>query len=75
MYQRGGMFLVELRKLMGEAGFDELLRTWVDEHRFGVATTEQFVALAVSEAGEQGPQVQALADDWLYAERLPELTP
>lgn len=75
VYQRGGMFLVELRKLMGEAAFHQLLRTWVAEHRFGVATTEQFVALAVAEAGSMGPQVQALADDWLYADRIPELTP
>ncbi len=75
VYQRGGMFLVELRTLLGEPRFHELLRTWVDQHRFGVATTEQFVALAVEVAGDQGPQVQALADGWLYADKIPELTP
>ena len=76
VYERGGMFLVELRKLLGVDRFHQLLRTWVDQHRFGVATTEQFVALAVEFGGvEHGAQVQTLADDWLYAGPIPELTP
>lgn len=76
VYQRGGMFLVELGRLLGQPTFDQLLTTWVDQHRFGVATTEQFVALAVEMAGPaKGAQVTALADAWLHAERIPELTP
>lgn len=70
------MFLVELGRLLGQPTFDQLLTTWVDQHRFGVATTEQFVALAVEVAGpDKGAQVTALADAWLHAERIPELTP
>lgn len=76
VYERGAMFLVELRKLLGVDRFHLLLRTWVDRHRFGVATTEQFVALAVEFGGaEHAQQVQAQADAWLYAKSIPELTP
>lgn len=76
VYERGAMFLVELRKLLGVERFHELLRSWVDRHRFGVATTAQFVSLAVEFGGaEHGAQVQTLADDWLHGGPIPELTP
>ena len=76
VYHRGGMFLVELRKLMGEERFDQLLRTWVDQHRYGVATTEQFLELAAEIMGVEfdGSAVAALGDAWLRSHQLPPLS-
>lgn len=71
VYKRGGMFLVELRRQLGPDRFDEMVRTWLDEHRDGTASTEDFVDLAVANGGEQ---TQALADAWLHGEALPDLT-
>lgn len=76
VYHRGGMFLVELRKLMGPERFDQLLRTWVDQHRYGVATTEQFLKLAAEIMGVEydGSAVAALGDAWLRSHQLPPLS-
>jgi len=72
VYQRAGMFLVELRRQLGVEKFDELARAWLTENSGGTATTEEFVALAVA-AG--GAPTQALADAWLHGTELPELAP
>jgi aminopeptidase N len=71
VYVRSALFLVELQLLMGDADFDRLLRTWVAEHRGGVGTTEQFVALA---GRVHGSSIRDLSDPWLYDDELPELS-
>ena len=70
VYSRGGMFLVELQQRMGDEKFFTLLRTWVDQHRYGTATTAQFLALA---AEINGAPIDDLAQPWLYATELPPL--
>ncbi len=71
VYERSAIFLVELRELMGLDAFHELLRTWVEEHRFANATTDEFVELA----GElHGSSIESLSDPWLYGDELPPLT-
>jgi len=72
VYQRAGMFLVELRRQLGVERFDELARTWLTDHSGSTATTEEFVALAVAAGGEP---TQALADAWLHGAELPDLAP
>lgn len=71
VYERSAMFLIELEHLMGAEAFDRLLRTWLDEHRGGNATTAEFLALA---RRIHGSSISELSDPWLYGEELPELS-
>jgi aminopeptidase N len=70
VYLRGGMTLQALRETIGDDAFFTVLRTWVDEHRDGTASTADFVALAERISGAQ---LDALFDEWLYAPVLPRL--
>ena len=68
---RSAIFLVELRHEMGDDKFSTLLHDWVDEHLYGNATTDEFVALA---GQVNGSPITDLSDPWLYGDELPELT-
>ena len=46
VYRRGAMTLQALREKIGDDPFFRILRTWTAEHRYGTATTEEFIALA-----------------------------
>jgi aminopeptidase N len=70
VYVRGGMFLVELQRRMGDEKFFTLLRTWVDQHKYGTATTAQFLALA---AEINGAPIDDLSRPWLFEKPLPPL--
>ncbi len=71
VYERSAMFLVELRELIGVDALHELLRTWVADHRYGNATTEQFVELA---GRIHGSSIEVLSDPWLYGDELPPIS-
>lgn len=71
VYVRSAIFLVELHQRMGDQRFTTLLRTWVDRHRFGSATTAEFEALANEVNGEP---LDDLMQPWLYGDELPGLT-
>jgi aminopeptidase N len=63
VYERGGLALQALRETVGDEAFFRILRAWVDEHRFGTATTADFEALAARTSGQElGP----LFDRWLH---------
>jgi len=68
VYQRGALTLQALRTAMGDARFFELLRAWTAEHRHGVVTTDQFVALA--QRHTQVPLTD-LFEAWLRKPALP----
>ncbi len=70
VYIRGGMTLQALRERVGDDDFFALLRTWVEEHSVGSASTADFVALAERVSGEQ---LDDLFQAWLYADHLPAL--
>jgi aminopeptidase N len=70
VYDRGGMTLQALRERIGDDEFFTVLRTWIEEHLHGSASTPDFIALAERISGEQ---LDALFDEWLYAPRLPRL--
>jgi aminopeptidase N len=70
VYIRGGMTLQALRERIGDAAFFTLLRAWVDEHRGGTASTEDFIALAERISDQD---LGELFQTWLYDEGLPEL--
>jgi aminopeptidase N len=45
VYRRGAMTLQALREKIGDRPFFQILRTWTAQHRYGIATTEEFIAL------------------------------
>ncbi len=51
VYARGSWVLHELRREVGEETFFAILRGWASEHRFGNASTQEFVAHAAKIAG------------------------
>jgi aminopeptidase N len=63
IYNRGGMTLQALRQKIGDAPFFRILRKWYAENRGGDVTTEDFIALAEREAGQQLDQFFGV---WLY---------
>ncbi|MFC6880872.1 MULTISPECIES: M1 family metallopeptidase [Actinomadura] len=52
IYFRGAMTLQALRQKIGDERFLRLVRTWVAEHKYGNATTEEFEALAEKISGQ-----------------------
>ena len=44
-YEKGYLFLKALEAAAGRDAFDKLLATWLGAHRFGVASTDDFLAL------------------------------
>ena len=46
VYDRGAMTLQALRVEVGDATFFRILRDWFAQHRYGNATTAEFIALA-----------------------------
>jgi aminopeptidase N len=70
VYDRGAMTLHQLRLAVGDDDFFEILRTWVADHRYGNAGTEQFTALAEKISGKD---LDALFQAWLYTPSKPVL--
>jgi aminopeptidase N len=70
-YDRGAMTLQVLRNRIGDRAFFTVLRTWATQHRYGNATTAQFIALAerVSHRNLDG-----LFDAWLFTPGKPGFT-
>ena len=66
VYAKGAEFFGKLRDEMGPSRFDELLRTWVREKQWQIATPEQFQALASQIAGKNLDQ---LFNEWVYPSR------
>ncbi len=68
VYYRGGMTLEALREKVGDAAFYATLRDWVAQHRYGNASTQQFIALAEADSGAQ---LDRFFDAWLFAPHRP----
>ncbi|HJR25516.1 MAG TPA: M1 family metallopeptidase [Acidimicrobiales bacterium] len=71
VYERGAATLQALREAVGDDAFFRILRTWVDRHRGGVASTPELVALAEEISGNG--DLDALFQRWLYEPGLPTL--
>ena len=71
VYQRGGMALAALRRVIGKPDFTSLLRTWVADHRDGNVASEEFIALAEQISEEN---LGAFFDAWLRADEPPART-
>ncbi len=68
VYTRGGMTLAALRHRIGDADFFSLLRQWTTQHRYGNATTKQFIALAEQVSGQD---LTRFFQIWLYDKQKP----
>jgi aminopeptidase N len=68
IYDRGGMTLEALRERVGEVTFMSILRRWYEEHRYGTASIEEFIALAESESGQD---LSHFFDVWLFERGKP----
>ena len=69
-YWGGALVLFALREEIGIPAFERLERAWVRKYRDGVATTDDFIALASRIAGRDlGPFLRA----WLYDPTTPPM--
>ncbi len=72
VYVRGGFTLEALRRTVGDDTFFAILRTWVERHSGGVASTADFLDLVQELAGDGPTQ---LVEEWLTAPQMPQLPP
>ncbi|POX39148.1 zinc metalloprotease [Streptomyces sp. Ru73] len=70
VYDGSALILYALRQRMGAAAFDRLERAWFAEHRDGVVSTADFVALASRIHGED---LTGFLRPWLYGTRTPPM--
>jgi aminopeptidase N len=70
VYIRGALTLAMLRDRIGDEAFFTLLRTWPEEHRHGLGTTEEFIDLAESLSGDE---LSPFFATWLTTSGRPEL--
>jgi aminopeptidase N len=68
VYDRGAMTLQALREKVGDAAFFRILRDWVVQHRYGNATTRDFIRLAEHDSGRD---LGHFFDVWLYRPTRP----
>lgn len=70
VYQRGAMTLQVLRERIGDKAFFKLLPAWAKQHRYGNATTADFIRLAEKTSGKQ---LDGLFETWLFTKGKPAL--
>ena len=70
VYKRGALTLHALRRTVGDEVFFALLRSWVDENRYGVVTTADFEASVLDITGDAHAD---LLQGWLREAALPAL--
>jgi hypothetical protein len=69
VYRRGAMTLQALREKIGDEPFFRILRTWTAQHRYGTATTEEFIALSEQISGQD---LSNFFQVWLYTPDKPK---
>jgi hypothetical protein len=63
VYSKGALFFATLRDKLGPVKFGQLLRTWLENEQWRIATPAQFQALANQIAGEN---LDPLFKEWVY---------
>ncbi|MFJ7910873.1 M1 family metallopeptidase [Kitasatospora sp. NPDC096204] len=69
-YKGGALVLFALREKVGAAAFERIERVFLDTHRYGNATTEDYVRTASAVSGQD---LRGFLDDWLYGLRTPPM--
>ncbi len=70
VYWGGALVLYALQQKIGEAAFARLERAWVSRYRDGVASTQDFIALASKISGQN---LTAFLNDWVYGTTTPPM--
>ncbi len=68
VYRRGARTLQALREKIGDDPFFQILRTWAAQHRYGTATTEEFIDLSEQISGQD---LDDFFQAWLYTSGKP----
>jgi aminopeptidase N len=68
VYRRGAMTLQALRERIGDGLFFQILRTWAEQHKYGTATTEEFIDLSEQISGQD---LSNFFQVWLYTPQKP----
>jgi len=68
VYKRGGLTVHALRMEVGDDAFFEILKTWTSERRDGIATTDDFIALAERVSGKP---LREFLMTWLTSKTAP----
>jgi aminopeptidase N len=69
-YHGGALVLYALRQVVGAATFQRIERAWVSRYEGGVASTDDFIALASQVSGRNlGPFLR----DWVYGTKTPRM--
>ena len=71
VYYGGALVLYALRQKIGNAAFEQVERTWVQRYRDGVASTDDFIALATEMSGDRS--VTPFLRDWVYGDKTPPM--
>jgi aminopeptidase N len=71
VYFGGALVLYALRQKIGTSSFEQLERTWVERYRDGVASTDDFIALATEISGDGS--VTPVLRDWVYGQKTPPM--
>ncbi|MEU3568959.1 M1 family metallopeptidase, partial [Kitasatospora sp. NPDC036755] len=69
-YKGGALVLFALREKVGAAAFERIERAFLAAHRYGNATTEDYVRTASAVSGQD---LRGFLDDWLYGLRTPPM--
>jgi len=69
-YRKGALVFHMLRYLVGEEAFDALLATYLEEHKWGNASTGDFRYLAMTETAH--PAVDAFFEEWVEGLGYPQ---
>jgi aminopeptidase N len=71
VYFGGALVLYALQQKIGTSAFEQVERTWLQRYRDGVASTDDFIALATEISGDSS--VTPFLRDWLYGEKTPPM--
>jgi len=70
VYNRGAMTLHQLRAVIGDRAFFQVLRKWPDQHRYGNVSTTDFIRFVEKLTHRD---LAAFFTSWLYSEGKPPL--
>jgi hypothetical protein len=69
VYMKGPLFFKALRDAIGDAKFNAFLKTYYNQNRYGIATSERMLAAAESVADKA--TVRSLFDKWIESATTP----
>ena len=78
VYDRGAMVVQATREILGPSGFADLISAFLQGHRYGNVSTQEFIATAKEISGFTGAKLALLDqfyEQWLYGTTRPTILP